>query len=100
MRDYYSEFVTSRYEKTQKPPFTEGTKGAEAPSVPFAPSVYSEYSESSAATDADAVQSANVPRNEIFEERVAIMIYDGGLSEAEAIQYLVNNSCSTDFECE
>ena len=61
------------------------------PFVPFAPFVNSEYSENSGHSRACALQNSNVPRNDIFEERVAIMIYDGGLSEADAVQYLITD---------
>jgi hypothetical protein len=90
MRDYYLNFVSNQGEKTQNRTKTKGTKGAEDPFVPFAPSVDSEYSEKLVS---ECALNSNVPKNDIFEERVAIMMFEGGLSEAEAIQYLVGNWC-------
>ena len=88
MRDYYLNFVSNQGEKTQNRNKTKDAKGAEDPFVPFARLVFSEYSENSAPRRSEAIHSSNVPRNEIFEERIAIMMHDGGLSEEEAIRYL------------
>ena len=96
MRDYFLDFVSNQNEKNQKRLKNEGAKGAEDPFVPFAPFVDSEYPEIFAHTRSEAFQTSNVPGNEIFEERVAIMMYDGELSEAEAIQYLVADSSYSD----
>jgi hypothetical protein len=88
MRDYFLDFVSKQDEKIQKRPITEG---AEDPFVPFAPSVNSEYPEIFADMRSENLENSYVPGNEIFEERIAIMMYGGGLGEAEAIQYLTAN---------
>ena len=100
MRDYFLDFVSDQDEKNQKRPIIEGAKGAEDPFVPFAPLVNSEYPEIFADAGPDDLKNYYIPGNEIFEERIAIMMYDGGLSEAEAIQYLVANPPSLDLRFE
>ena len=89
MRDYYLEFVSNHGEKTQKRSDDEGTKGAEGAFVPIAPLAHGVSSKKTLsehfrllADEADKEESI------IFEERVAVMMYDGGLTEVEAIEYL------------
>ena len=98
MRDYFLDFVSNQNEKNQKRLKNEGAKGAEDPFAPFAPFVDSEYPEIFAHTRSEAFQTSNVPGNEIFEERIAIMVYDGGLSEDDAMGYLVARPCYSDEE--
>jgi len=93
MRDYYLDFVSNRDEKTQKRVTREGAKGAEDPCVPFAPSADSEYPENSGNTRSDAAENSTVTVDEIFEERVAIMMFDGGLNEADAIRNVLDSDC-------
>ena len=92
MRDYYLDFVSNRCEKTEKRAKSEGAKGAEDLFVPFAPSVDSEYPEKIVCGRADGSPNSDAHRNEIFEERIAIMIFDGGLNEADAVAYVLENS--------
>ena len=89
MRDYYLEFVSNQGEKTQKRSDGEGTKGAERAFVPIAPLAHGVSSKK------NLVERFGFPSEEpdeeesiIFEERVAVMMYDGGLTEVEAIEYL------------
>jgi hypothetical protein len=90
MRDYYIAYVSDRLEKTENRADREGAKGAEDPFAPFAPSLPNGYTEKLANMDPGIVPALYGPGNEIFEERVAIMMFDGGLGEAEAFQYLVS----------
>ena len=89
MRDYYLEFVSNQGEKTQKRSDGEGTKGAERAFVPIAPLAHGVSSKKTLGERFGF--PAEEPDEEeliIFEERVAVMMYDGGLTEVEAIEYL------------
>jgi hypothetical protein len=89
MRDYYTTYVSSRVEKTRERRDSEGAKGAKDPSAPFAPSVDYERSDNLPLDRSASVLNEDGPGTDTFEERVAIMVYDGGLSEAAAIQFLI-----------
>jgi hypothetical protein len=98
MRDYYLEFISNQGEKTQKPSDDEGTKGAEGAFVPIAPLPHD------VSSTKNLVERFGFPAEEpdeeesiIFEERVAVMMYDGGLTEVEAIEYLTLNANRTNF---
>ena len=91
MRDYYTAYVASRVGKTQEHLDSEGAKGAEGPFEPFAPSVDYECAENFSLDLAASVLNEDGPGTDTFEERVAIMMYDGGLSEAEAVRFLIKN---------
>ncbi len=91
MLDYYQLFLGKYSGNTQK---HEPTKPTKAPFAPFVGSVLNENPEKSTGSYRERrPDQLSVEKNEIFEERIAIMMYDGGLSEVEAIRYLVANSC-------
>src|SRR5687768_4714283 len=114
MRDYYHEFVGKYSANTHRHEPTKPTKDPSVgfvgscpneygeisdPLVGFVGSVSGEYSEISVVEVPDSEQYGRPARNEIFEERVAIMMHDGGLSEADAIKYLIANpEYTTDFD--
>ena len=102
MRDYYSAYLTKNIEISQG---SEGAKGAEGAYAPFAPSLPWDIPEnfSPEIPSAPFAPSLNddIPENfstedlvlapedleQFFyeiEERIAIMIYDGGMPEEEA----------------
>lgn len=87
MLDYYQAFLEKYSGNTSK---YEPTKPTKDPFARFVSSVINEFPENSIV---ECTESRQHPfaGNEIFEERVAIMMYDGGVSEAEAIRYLTMN---------
>src|SRR5688572_7940290 len=91
MLDYYQAFIGKYSGKTHKHEPTKPTKD------PFARFVGSEVSESPEKSAGNSPLSPDqlLEENQIFEERVAIMMFDGGLSEAEAIQYLTAKQLSS-----
>ena len=91
MRDYYTAYVSARVEKTQEHLDSEGAKGAEGSYAPFAPSVDYECSENFPADLHRSVLNEDGPGTDLFEERVAVMMYDGGLAEEEAFQFVTRN---------
>ncbi len=95
MRDYYQQFLAKYSGNTL---FDEPTKPTKDPSARSVGSESSEFSKNPVIGVPDRMQHQHPARNEIFEERIAIMMYDGGLSEAEAIQYLsANPEYTADF---
>ncbi|MDI1241508.1 MAG: hypothetical protein PSX80_06265 [bacterium] len=98
MRDYYTSYVSARVEKTEKRSDRKGAKGAEGSCAPFAPSVDYECSEDLTTSPPEGVLNEDAaPGTDAFEERVAIMMYDGGLSEAEAVRFLLKRSMIIDL---
>jgi len=93
MRDYYLEFVSNHGEKVQKRSEAEGTKGAEGAFVPIAPVAHGVSSKKTLGERFGfPAEEADKEKSIIFEERVAVMMYDGGLTEFEAIEYLTLNA--------
>ena len=89
MRDYYLEFVSNHGEKTQKRSDDEGTKGAEGAFAPIAPLANGVSSKKTLGERFEfPAKEPDIEESIIFEERVAVMMYDGGLTEVEAIEYL------------
>lgn len=88
MRDYYTAYVSARVEKTQERAETEGAKGAEGSFEPFAPSVDYESPENLPLDIPASVLDEDGPGTDTFEERIAIMMFDGGLTEVEALRFL------------
>ena len=88
MRDYYLDFVSDQNQKTQKRSSSPGAEGAEDTFVSFAPLADKEYSENFT-DNSKNILGRDDSANCIVEEKIAIMMYDGGLSEEEAKQFVM-----------
>lgn len=89
MRDYYVEYI-SKQRKSREGANTKGAKGTEGSFAPYAPRVDWEFSKTAPAADLGFVSEAQDEQSIIVEERIAIMMFDGGLSEDDAIDYVTN----------
>ena len=89
MRDYYKEFNSTNWENV---PNSEPTKPTKGSFVGFVGSVSDGFSENSGSDCIVFTQDFPSSFDEIREERIAIMMFDGGLSEADAIRYVIENS--------
>lgn len=87
MRDYYLEYI-SNHRKNRDGLKAQGAKGTEESFAPFAPGVDCESSRITHAEDPGFELETEEEQSIIFEERLAIMMFDGGLREYEATEYL------------
>ena len=85
MLDYYQAFLEKYSGNTLD---HEPTKPTEEPFARFVGSVSNEFAKKTTGERFGILQELDEDQRVIFEERIAIMMFDGGLSEEEAVRYL------------